>query len=667
MPALRSFFTRALLLVALLLIFGGAAILQAQSELPPARIVNDEGGAVAISGKVTYTYGFFTLGVDEPLIILEDQAGFVDRNRRFIMSVDSQVLGQITSDFFTSPFTYEIELPIVPDAELRDVDNDGESDTGVMIYAIAYWSNIWGDAYLEERDLQGGGWSGAYASTRISPDPSAKGEVIGGKYLVYAPDDQQGFPSGFGEDGKLFTEDDPTVRLPQGYTVVDLDSDPFTFDRSRNPVIDLIEGEGIEQEDYSDLSYTEAFDAMIELFRKTYAFTEEKKIDWDARKAEFRPLFEAAEASGDVEAYVRAVRDFYWSIPDGHLGAPTDDQEFFEATAGGLGMAIRELDDGRVIANFILEGGPAAEAGIELGAEISAMDGTPISDYVSAIVPWSAPFSTAHTLRLQQLRYATRFPLGTSVEVTFTNPGGKEKTVTLETVEERDSFRFSSFNRGLTGFEQPLEYRLLDSGYAYVKIYTFSDSDRLMISLWERLINTLNATSVPGLIIDMRQNGGGSGWLADQMAAYFFQEPLVLGNSASYDESLGEFYTDPELEQKFILPPESLRYDGAIAVLVGPNCNSACEFFVYNMTLNDRAAIVGQYPTAGLGGGQTTFLMPEDLQLQYSVVRPLDAEGNVIIEGTGVAPTIRVPVNEETLFAEGDVVLDYAVDYLDGE
>ncbi|MBL8162514.1 MAG: peptidase S41, partial [Anaerolineae bacterium] len=296
MPISRSQLVRILLLLALLLVFGGAAI--AQSDLPPAEIINDEGGAVAISGEVNYTYGFFTLGVDEPLIILEDQAGFVDRNRRFIMSVDSQVLGQITSDFFTSPFTYEVELPIVPDAELRDVDNDGETDTGVMVYAIAYWSNIWGDAYLEERDLQGGGWSGAYASTRISPDPSAKGELIGGKYLVFAPDDQQGFPSGFGEDGKLFTEDDPTVRLPQGYTVVDMDSDPFTFDRSRNPVIDLIEGEGIEQEDYSALSYSEAFDAMIELFRTTYAFTEEKNIDWDAKKAEFRPLFEAAEASG---------------------------------------------------------------------------------------------------------------------------------------------------------------------------------------------------------------------------------------------------------------------------------------------------------------------------------------------------------------------------------
>ena len=103
--------------------------------------------------------------------------------------------------------------------------SDGEEDTGVMVYAIAYWTNTWGDPYLEERDLFGGGWSTAYASTRIDPNPSAKGEVIGGTYLVYAPDDEQGFPSGFGDDDLLFTEDDPTVLLPQGYTIVNLDTD----------------------------------------------------------------------------------------------------------------------------------------------------------------------------------------------------------------------------------------------------------------------------------------------------------------------------------------------------------------------------------------------------------------------------------------------------------
>jgi len=660
-------FARASLVLALLLTLAVSAVAFAQdAEIPPATIVNDEGGPVSITGEVAYSNGFFTLGVDEPLIILEDQAGFVDRNRAFLMSPQSQVLGKITSDFYSSPFTYSVELPVVPAAELRDVDNDGGEDTGVMVYAVAYWTNIWGDSYLEERDLQGGGWSGAYASTRIDPNPSAKAEVIGGTYLVYAPDDQQGFPSGFGEDGKLFTEDDPVVLLPQGYTIVNLDTDPFTFDRSRNPVIDLIEGEGLEQEDFSALSYTEAFDGMIEMFRTKYAYTEYKGIDWDAKIAEFRPRFEEAEANNDSAAYALALRDFIWSIPDGHLSAPVDDQQFAFETGGGLGMAIREVDDGRVIVNFLLDGGPAAEAGIELTAEITAINGTPIDEAISATQPWSLPFSAEHTLRLQQLRYVIRFPVDTEVELTYKNPGdAEETTVNLTTIAERTSFSFSSFNVGLTGFEQPIEYRVLDNGYGYVKIYSFSDSDRLTIQLWERMIRTLNGAGTPGLIIDMRQNGGGSGFLADQMAAYFFNESLVLGNGATYDESLGEFYADPAFESKYILPPEDLRYNGKIAVLVGPNCNSACEFFTYNMTLQDRAAIVGQYPTAGLGGGQDTYLMPEGIQLQYSIVRSVDAEGNIIVEGTGIAPTVKVPVDEETLFAEGDVILDAAAAYLD--
>ncbi len=635
-------------------------------DIPAADIINDEGGPVSITGVVTYTNGFFTSGAAEPLIILEDQAGFVDRNRGFAIPEESQVLGKITSDFFTSPFSYTVQLPIEPAASLRDVDHDDEEDTGVMVYAIAYWTNTWGDPYLEERDLYGGGWSTAYASTNIDPNPSAKGEVIGGTYLVYAPDDEQGFPSGFGDDQKLFTADDPTVLLPQGYTIVNLDSETFTFDRSRNPVVDLIEGEGAAQDDFSALSYTESFDAIIEMYRNKYAYTELKEIDWDAKKEEFRSRFEAAEADDDPAAYQLALRDFIWSIPDGHLSAPTDDVQFAIETGGGLGMAIREVDDGRVIASFILEGGPAAQAGIELRAEILAIDGKPIADVISANIPWSSPFSSDHSRRLQQLRYITRFPVDTTVELKYKNPGDSEATsVELTSVAEQASFRFSSFNRGLTGAEAPVEFDVLDNGYGYVKIYSFSDNSVLTIQLWERMIQTLNAQGIPGLVIDMRQNGGGSGFLADEMAAYFFNEELNTGNTATYDDSLGKFYADPNLESVFILPPEGLRYNGDIAVLVGPNCNSACEYFTYDMTLQDRAAVVGQYPTAGLGGAQATYALPDGLQLQFSIGRALDADGNTIVEGTGVEPTVLVPVNEETLFSETDPVQDAAIAYLD--
>jgi C-terminal processing protease CtpA/Prc len=640
----------------------------AQDDLPDADIVNDEGGTVAITGSVSYTNPFFTAGVTEPLVILEDQTGFVLRQRDYLFPPESQVLGQITSDFFQSPFTYSIALPIEPQAPLNDVDNDTEEDAGVMIFAIAYWSNTFGDPFLEERDLYGGGWSGAYASTRVDQDPSGDAEYLGGKILIYAPDAEQGFPTGFGDDGLLFTEDDPTARIPQGYTMVDMDTDPFTFDRSREAVVDLIEGDGAEVDDFSNLSYTEGFDAMIEKFRNEYAFTEFKELDWDALSAEFRPRIEEAEANDDAVAYEFAMQDFIWSIPDGHVSmsqTPALGQAFTEQTAGGLGMAIRELDDGRVITNYILVDGPADAAGIELGAEIVELGGMPIADAISATQAWSAPFSTPWFARLQQLRYVTRFPLGTTVDVTYLNPGDDEPTtVTLDAIEERASFSFSSFNTGLTGVELPVEWELLDSGYMRVSIYSFFDDASLTIDLWERMLTNLNQSGAFGLIIDMRQNGGGSGFLADQMAAYFYDEPYVLGNAGIYDEELGEFYFDPEFEDRFFLAPEQFRYRGPIAVLVSPACLSACEFFSYAMTIENRSVIVGQYPTGGLGGGVEQFFMPGGLNVQMTVTRAVDAEGNIHIEGQGVAPDVVVPVNEETLFAEEDVILEAAIDYL---
>ena len=636
------------------------------SDLPPAEIINDEGGPVSITGEVNYTNLTFTDGVAEPVIILEDQAGFVDRNEFFIMPVESQTLGQITSDFFDPPFTYSIALPFEPQGTLRDVDHDDQEETGVQVFAIAYWENTFGDPYLEARDLMGGGWSTAYASTLTSPDAETNREIIGGKLLVYTPEEGQGFPSGFGEDGLLFTADDPLVALPQGYTVVDLDSDPFTFDRSRHPVIDLIEPDTAALVDYSDLSYTEAFDSFVEKLSKEYAFTDLKGLDWQQIHTDLRPLFEEADEKQDAQLFRIALRELARSIPDGHVSGPFISNEFIEQTSGGLGIAIRELDDGRIVANFLTPGSPAEEAGIELGAEIVAFNGVPIDEVVSNTIPQYGSFSTEHVKRLQQLRYASRFPVGTEMSVTFKNPDSdSEQTVDLTAVLEPESFRFSSLNSGIDGFELPVEYELLPgTQFGYVKINSFSDNDLLSIQLWERMIRDLKEQNIPGLIIDMRQNRGGSGFLADSMAAYFFEESHVLGNTGHYNEELDDFFFDSRGEQRFYLPAEELRYDGEVAVLVGPNCNSACEFFSYDMTIADRAAIVGQYPTAGLGGSIERVRMPEGEIFQFTSGRAVDANGEIHIEGKGVLPTVQVPVNEDTLFSTGDPVLEAAVKYL---
>lgn len=641
---------------------------------PPGEAVllnAEEGGTRNITGSLAYTNPFFTAGVSQPLIILEDQAGFVDRNERFLMSPESQVLAQITSNFYDSPFTYSLSLPIEPRGELRDVDHDAEEETGVMVFAVAYWTNVFGDPYLEKRDLQGGGWSGAYASTVMSVDPKMRLEIIGGKYVIYAPDDAQSFPSDFGADGKLFTADDPIVNIPQGYMVVDLDARPFTFDRAEDAVVDLLEPESAALDDFSAMSYTDAFDAMVDLFKREYAFTEYRDLDWEALREEYRPRFVTADTQSDAVKYALALRDFLWEIPDGHVGMDLTllNDMFIEETAGGFGLAMRQLDDGRVIVNFVLEGSPAAEAGIELGAEIIAVNDVPIEEALNNTFIWAHQvLGSPEGTRLQQLRYITRGPMEVEKEFTFKNPEGAEQTVALMPIPERESFSFSSFNIGVTGNELPVTHEILPSGYGMIKINSFFDDEYLTIALWERAIRELKAAQVPGIILDMRNNGGGSGFLADQMAAYFFnEEGIIVGQGGIFNEVTQEFYFDPRGVDELYLPPEELRYLGPVAVMVGQSCVSACEFFSYDLTYEDRALIVGQYPSGGLGGGVNDFLMPEGISIRFTVSRALDMNGEVHIEGKGVAPTVKVPVTEETLFAEGDVILEYAQNALTEE
>jgi C-terminal processing protease CtpA/Prc len=206
---------------------------------------------------------------------------------------------------------------------------------------------------------------------------------------------------------------------------------------------------------------------------------------------------------------------------------------------------------------------------------------------------------------------------------------------------------------------------LLDDGYGYVSIYSFQDNSLLTIQLWERMIRQLNEQEIPGLIIDLRFNGGGNGFLADQMSGYFFDEETVVGSRGFYNEELGDFFFEERAEQRVYLPEdEELHYGGKIMTLVGPQCASACERLAYDMTLLDRAEVVGQYPTAGLGGSVNDFRMPRGMTVRFTIGRSVDADGNIHIEGKGVEPTIQVPVNEETLFSDDDVVLQYAIDAL---
>jgi C-terminal processing protease CtpA/Prc len=653
----------------------GTRLASAQSETKqgfpqPAELVNEEGGPVTIRGEANYTFPYFTLFLPRPFIVLYDISGIiVDHDIDFYPSAQSQAFGTISTNPFESPFDYTIELPSRPNGDFRDVDQDGEPDEGVMIFSLMVASNTWGDPFLEARDNF---ITGILNSATISTDIDSFLQLENGSILVYAEDAGQGFPSGFGDDGILFTNDDPIVTLPAGYTLVrlgDQDED-FVFDRALEPTVALLEAEEAELDDFSDLSYVEAFDAMIDLLKREYAFTEYKSIDWDAIAEQYRPTVVDAEQEEDLATYSSILSEIALSIPDGHVSGPLDYETFQRETSGGLGLALRELDDGHVVVSYVRPEGPADLAGIKLGAEILEIDGVAIHAALEATRMWSST-STEVTKRLQQLSYVVRFAEGTRVDLQFRNPQDDEvREETLTTIFDVESFGYSGYQSQdgqQTNGELPVEYVMRDDGFAYVKIYSFSDDLPLTVNLWERFISRAVFEGALGVIVDLRENGGGSGYLGDQLPAYFFDRDYVIGNTARYSERQNAYVVNPAEEERFVVPPSGLIYNGPVAVIVSPNCASACESFAFAMTVNDRAIFVGNYPTAGLGGSVVPIAMPDGLSFSYTNSRSLDANGEIAIEGKGVAPTVRVPVTLETLLSDGDPLLDAAIDALRSE
>jgi C-terminal processing protease CtpA/Prc len=361
-----------------------------------------------------------------------------------------------------------------------------------------------------------------------------------------------------------------------------------------------------------------------------------------------------AEQAHDAHAYALALRDFINSIPDTHLGLDTSllDRDFADASIGGLGLAMTETDDGRFVVDYLTPDGPAEAAGVDWGAVILAINSLPTADAVESAVALTGPFSNPIVERLHKVAFAVRFPrTATTASLTYRNPTGQEQTKVITLAAEYDSLRHA-LSTGGSPTDLPVEYRVLPSGLGYIAINSFSDNDVLSIQVYERAIRFFKENRVPAVIIDMRHNGGGSGWLANQMAAYFFSQEIETGYVEHYDPTIGDFFAEPGEKTPMIPPPADLQFTGPVAVLVGPGCASACEFFSYDMTINGRADIVGQYPSEGAGGSIERFLMPESIQVQITTGRALDVNGNIHIEGKGVVPTDKVPVSFATLMAE---------------
>ena len=173
--------------------------------------------ATAIVGEANSANFYFSPETyPEPTVALLDASNVIKKEPDLCQR-QGQILGTFDTGMFPLPAKFTINLPIQPTATSIDLDNNGKADAGVQLFSLAIGSHLTGDSYLQQLEQ-------ADAMSSLIADV-ATGDITEGSFLVYAPDDKQGFPTGSGADKKWFTSDDPTAPLPQGYSVARLGAD----------------------------------------------------------------------------------------------------------------------------------------------------------------------------------------------------------------------------------------------------------------------------------------------------------------------------------------------------------------------------------------------------------------------------------------------------------
>jgi len=206
----------------------------------------------------------------------------------------------------------------------------------------------------------------------------------------------------------------------------------------------------------------------------------------------------------------------------------------------------------------------------------------------------------------------------------------EKNTVTNEDRAKRDDQWILEMKRENFGFQ---EIKILEGNIGYLDLRSFMDPK----FAGETAIAAMNFLSnADALIVDLRQNGGGSPAMIQLITSYFFSsEPVHLNN----------FYFRPTNEntQTWTLPyvPGKRRPDIDLYLLTSSYTFSAAEEFCYNLKNLKRATLIGE--TTGGGAHPTGSVIATDkFYVRVPKGRAINPITNTNWEGTGVTPDIKV-------------------------
>jgi hypothetical protein len=185
-----------------------------------------------------------------------------------------------------------------------------------------------------------------------------------------------------------------------------------------------------------------------------------------------------------------------------------------------------------------------------------------------------------------------------------------------------------------------VEARVLPGGVGYLKIDQFAAIEIAGCPAQAAADAALGfVAATPSLIIDLRDNGGGSPAMVGYLVQQFVADPARIANR--FKSRRGP----DRLELSPVRASRPVRTDMPLFILVSGRTGSAAEALAYTLQAAGRATVVGE-PTGGAANPGSVHRTADGFQIFISVGTPVNPITARNWERVGVSPDIAVPQAE---------------------
>lgn len=201
------------------------------------------------------------------------------------------------------------------------------------------------------------------------------------------------------------------------------------------------------------------------------------------------------------------------------------------------------------------------------------------------------------------------------------------------------------------GIASGLKYKILDDniGYIYYESFSSGIGDGNLDEVLSRML------ICDGIIIDVRNNGGGALTNSDKLASRFFNQKTLVGY---FQHKTGKGHNDfSEPYDKYIEPSNRIRYQKTVAILTNRRSYSSTNDFVNAMRYAPYSVIIGDR-TGGGSGLPFSSELPNGWGVRFSASPMTDAEMNQI--EFGIDPDIKVNMSDVDMNNGKDSIIERA-------